>query len=185
VHRALIVVFPVFGLALSVSGCAAAQTATAPISLSTMGLSTWSPSTLQVVDRLRKDSIEPGKVVIAVLVRGHIGAFAQVSFEPRRKFVRPSSCPDEFPPYSKALDSLHPDAVQPAAPSITVGDAFSLSDDVVEGWMSWQVPIPGQGCGYTWSTSAHLTGSLNRAEDHISSDTVDFVIEPAQSARST
>ena len=102
-----------------------------------------------------------GKQVVAILVRAHVPAGADVIFAPRTTFIRPSGSCGPYPPSPKALDKLHPDAVQPAAPVVLEPDASrfiieTIGSSDVEGWLSWQVELPPTGCAYRWTLSPVL-----------------------------
>lgn len=85
------------------------------------------PFSVQVADTLTKPSVEPGKVVVAVLLKGNRVPFVevgpstitQIAFEAHLVGDEPAgqTCQLTNPfetDLAKLLDPLHPDAVQPA-----------------------------------------------------------------------
>jgi hypothetical protein len=126
---------------------------------------TWSPTSLTIVDQLQKGSAEDGEQVVAILIRGQVAIGAQVVFVPQRTFVRRGGLCGPYPPVPKALDRLHPDAVQPAAQVLEepTSDRFIVSPSAstnVEGWLSWQVALPPTSCAYQFSVSPYLDDAI-------------------------
>lgn len=132
-----------------VSGCAVTATTPAP----TFYLPTF---TWRVADTLEKPSVEPGKVVVAVLLEGDYGPWPPSDVYLDLGFAgdAPSgSCWSWFSaglgsPF-KLLDPLHPDAIQPALDAdfhrtiITHGGAIATPATPPPaqygGWISWQI----------------------------------------------
>jgi hypothetical protein len=130
-----------------VSGCEAGATAPPTLDSSTFS---W-----RVADTLQKPSTEPGKVVLAVLLKGDYGAWPgpDVYFDAGFAKGAPSgscwswSSAGTGSPF-KLLDPLHPDAVQPALSQdfhraiIKGGHAVAPATPPPAqygGWISWQI----------------------------------------------
>ena len=114
------------------------------------------PFSLQVVDTLTKPSLEPGKTVVAVLLKGdrvpylqHFddSAIKRVDFTAQVRSCMPTR------DFAKTLDPLHPDAVQPALSRDPGGPFYPIYEKPpvsnapeYAGWVSWQVDPTKVGC---------------------------------------
>jgi hypothetical protein len=147
---------PALGLALmTVVGCAGG----APFAASSPSLR-GPTSSLRVVHTYSKQSAETGRWIIAVLLRGSMGTDGGVAVGARSYLDASSGC-TAFDGGStlRALDRLHPDAVQPPpdsrfAPNPISADvqltrpSESGASPELEGWLTWQAALPPPGCTY-------------------------------------